>query len=162
MRFHVKNQETTSFKKRYDVGYKLPKLVFGDFSFTLLKSYNIEYIYLYNFKKSLKKYYGFKKSIDKKVWLFLHKNYPLTKKSKNARMGKGKGALTRYCSRTLKNHNIFEFRGFNLKELFFLKKIFNKKINIPLKIQSDFFLRKSYKYTYNSIENFFFNRKYGN
>lgn len=67
MRFNVKNQETTSFKKRYDLGYKSPKLVFGDFSFTLLKSYNIEYIYLYNFKKSLKKYYGFKKSLNKKV-----------------------------------------------------------------------------------------------
>jgi hypothetical protein len=67
VRFNIKNQETTSFKKRYDLGYKLPTLIFGDFSFTLLKSYNIEYIYLYNFKKSLKKYYGFKKSTDKKV-----------------------------------------------------------------------------------------------
>lgn len=67
MRFNIKNQETTSFKKRYDLGYKLPCLVFGEFSFTLLKSYNIEYIYLYNFKKSLKKYYGFKKSLNKRV-----------------------------------------------------------------------------------------------
>jgi ribosomal protein L16/L10AE len=161
MRFNIKNQETTSFKKRYDLGYKLPCLVLGEFSFTLLKSYNIEYIYLYNFKKSLKKYYGFKKSLNKKVWLFLHKNYPLTKKSKNARMGKGKGALARYCSRIVKNHNLFEFSGFNLKEVLFLKNIFLKKINIPLKIQGNFFLRKSYKYTFNSVENFFFNRKYG-
>lgn len=160
MRFNKKNQETTSFKKRYDLGYKTPQLVFGDFSFTLLKSYNIEYIYLYNFKKSLKKYYAFKKTNTKKVWLFLHKNYPLTKKSKNARMGKGKGSLTRYCSRIFKNHNLFEFSGFNLKELFFLKKIFKKKINIPIKIYNNFFLNKSYKVLYNHTECFFFFKKY--
>lgn len=76
-------------------------------------------------------------------------------------MGKGKGSLSRYCSRVFKNHNIFEFSGFNLKEVFFLKKIFKRKVNIPLKIYSNFFLRKTYKYTYNSVENFFFNRKYG-
>lgn len=159
MRFNIKNQETTSFKKRYNIGYKTAKLIFGDFSFTLLKSYNIEYIYLYNFKKSLKKYYNFKKSTTKKVWLFLHKNYPLTKKSKNARMGKGKGSISRYCSRIYKNHNIFEFVGFNLRELFFLKRIFNKKINIPVKINSSFFLNKTYK-TFSKSENFFFHRKY--
>jgi len=67
MRFNIKNQETTSFKKRHMIGYKIPNLIFGDFSFSLLKSYNIEYIYLYNFKKSLKKYYNFKKSTFKKV-----------------------------------------------------------------------------------------------
>ncbi len=161
MRFNIKNQETTSFKKRYSIGYKLPSLNFGDFSFTLLKSYNIEYIYLYNFKKSLKKYYNFKKSTTKKVWLFLHKNYPLTKKSKNARMGKGKGALSRYCSRTYKNHSLFEFIGFNLRELLILKKIFNKKVRIPTKITSTFFLNKQYNY-YSKNENFFFFKKYLN
>ena len=143
MRFNVKNQETVSFKKRYKIGYHLPHLVFGDFSITLCKSYNIEYIYLYNFKKSLKKYYTFKQNTSKKVWLFLHKNYPLTKKSKNARMGKGKGALSRYCSRVLQNHNIMEFSGFNLHELKRLKSILNKKINIPLKITTSFFLCKN-------------------
>ena len=43
MRFNVKNQETLSFKKRYKTGYSLPKLIFGDFSITLCKSYNLEY-----------------------------------------------------------------------------------------------------------------------
>lgn len=159
MRFNVKNQETTSFKKRYSIGYRLPSLIFGVFSFTLLKSYNIEYIYLYNFRKSLKKYYNFKKSKVKKVWLFLHRNYPLTKKSKNARMGKGKGTITRYCSRILQNHNLFEFTGFNLNELISLKKILNKKVGVPIKINTSFFLNKSYKYTSFS-ENFFAYKKY--
>ncbi len=159
MRFNVKNQETTSFKKRYMLGYNLPKLVFGSFSITSCKSYNLEYIYIYNFKKSIKKYYNFKKSNCKKVWLFLHKNYPLTKKSKNARMGKGKGALSRYCSRILQNHNIFEFSGFNLKEVFTLKKILKKKLNLPTKIIADFFKNNNYIYTQKN-EKFFFFKKY--
>lgn len=67
MRFNIKNQETTSFKKRYKIGFNKPKLIFGSFSITTCKSYNLEYIYLYNFKKSLKKYYTFKKNGFKKV-----------------------------------------------------------------------------------------------
>jgi ribosomal protein L16/L10AE len=106
LRFDIKNIETVSFKKRYKIGFKKKGLVFGDFSITLCKSYNIEYIYLYNFKKSLKKYHNFKKKNTKKIWLFLHKNYPLTKKSKNSRMGKGKGSFVRFCPRVLQNHNL--------------------------------------------------------
>ncbi len=159
MRFNVKNQETVSFKKRYKVGYSLPKLTFGDFSLTLCKSYNLEYIYLYNFKKSLKKYHTFKQNTNKKVWLFLHKNYPLTKKSKNARMGKGKGALNRYCSRVFQNHNLFEFSGFNLCELRRLQKILNKKINIPLKITTSFFSTKNTIFNKRN-ENIFFLKRY--
>ena len=159
MRFNIKNQETTSFKKRYKIGYRLPKLIFGDFSITLCKSYNLEYIYIYNFKKSLKKYFTFKKSNFKKVWLFIHKNYPLTKKSKNARMGKGKGTLSRFCTRIFQNHNLLEFSGFNLRDIISLKKILKKKINIPTKINSNFFCNKQYIFC-NKNENFFFYRRY--
>ena len=67
MKFNIKNIETVSFKKRYKIGFKKKKLIFGDFSIILCKSYNIEYIYLYNFKKSLKKYYNFKKNSTKKI-----------------------------------------------------------------------------------------------
>lgn len=159
MRFNKKNQETTSFKKRYKIGYKKPELIFGEFSLTLGKSYNIEYIYIYNFKKIFKRFFKTKKKKLKKVWLFLHKNYPLTKKSKNARMGKGKGALNRYCSRVVQNHNLFEFCGFNLSEVLKLKKIFNKKINIPLKIISTFFYCKNTVFKKKN-ENLFTIRKY--
>jgi len=158
MRFNIKNQETTSFKKRYNIGFKKPVLVFGDFSFTVTKSYNLEYIYIYNFKKSLKKYHNFK-TTTQKIWLFLHKNYPLTKKSKNARMGKGKGAIARYCSRILQNHNVFEFVGFSLKNLLFLKKIFKKKVNLTIKINSNFFLNQNYKVGV-VVEKHFFFKKY--
>lgn len=159
MRFNYKNRETTSFKKRYIIGYKLPKLLFGDFSLTLTKSYNIEYIYLFNLKRSIKKFYKLKKKKKKKIWLFLHRNYPLTKKSKNSRMGKGKGSFSRFCSRTNQNHNIFEFSGFSIAEVLSLKRIFNKKINIPIKIFSNFFLNFAYKHL-DLNENFFLFRFY--
>lgn len=139
MRFNKKNIETKSFKKRYSLCFKKKKLIFGTYALTLCKSYNLEYIYIYNFKKDLKKYYKFKKSLKKKVWLFLHKNYPITKKSKNARMGKGKGSVSRYCSRVLYNHNLFEFIGFNPNEIISLKKVFLKKLNIPVVVIGSFF-----------------------
>lgn len=160
MKFGLKNVETTSFKKRYPVGYRYLDIKFGDAAFTFCKSYNIEYIYIYNYRRSLKKFYKFKKNTKKKLWLFLHKNYPLTKKSKNSRMGKGKGGLSRYCSRILKNHNIFEFAGFNFYELVFLKKIFKKKINIPIKILSNFFFKKNYTIHSCCDAYFFFFRNY--
>ena len=159
MRFNIKNQDTTSFKKRYTIGYKIPKIIFGDFSLTITKSYNLEYIYLYNIRRGLKKI--FKKTKRGKIWLFLHKNYPLTKKSKNSRMGKGKGSLSRFCSRIKQNHNIFEFIGFSIKNVFFLKKLFLKKLKIPITIGCNFFLKKSYTH-FGKNENFLFFRGYKN
>jgi len=74
-------------------------------------------------------------------------------------MGKGKGALNRYCSRVFQNHNLLEFSGFNLYEVTVLRKILKKKLNIPTKINSYFFLNKCYNYA-NSNQNIFFFKKY--
>ena len=89
----------------------------------------------------------------------MHKNYPLTKKSKNSRMGKGKGSFTRFCSRVLQNHNLLEFTGFNILEIFFLKKNFQKKINIPIKIGFNFFKKINSIY-YGKNEIYFLKKKY--
>lgn len=158
MRFDFKNREMISFKKRYDLGYKDLNLIWGDYAMVLEKSYNIEYIYIYNFKKILKKFYKFKHK-QKKVWLFLFKNYPLTRKSKNARMGKGKGSFVRYCSRILKNQNIFEFIGFSLKEIKFLNKLFKIRVGIPIALYSNFFKNKQYV-CYDKSENFLLEKFY--
>jgi hypothetical protein len=74
-------------------------------------------------------------------------------------MGKGKGALNRYCSRVLQNHNLFEFSGFNLCELRRLQKILGKKINVPLKITTSFFFSKSTIFNKKN-ENLFFIKIY--
>ena len=158
MHFNIKNRETTSFKKRYPLGFKKLNLIFGDFAIILCKSYNIEYIYIYNFKRYLKRYYSFKKG-TKKVWLFLHKNYPLTKKSKNSRMGKGKGALARFCARVVQNHNLFEFSGFSINEVLKLKLLLKKKTNIPTKLFGSFFFNTDYN-VYQKNERWFFFKNY--
>jgi len=75
-------------------------------------------------------------------------------------MGKGKGSVARYCSRILKNHNLFEFAGFNIKELLLLKAIFLKKVQIPVKLYTNFFFKKNYILG-GSSEKFFFFKRYG-
>jgi hypothetical protein len=74
-------------------------------------------------------------------------------------MGKGKGSFVRFCSRILQNHNLFEFSGFNITEVKFLKKNFQKKINIPIRIGFDFFLKLNTIF-YSSNEIFFLKKKY--
>ena len=156
MRLSKNNKEIMSFKKRYNMGFKKPSILWGDFSMIFEKSYNVEYIYIKNFKKILKKFFKFKKK-TKKVWFFLSKNYPLTKKSKNSRMGKGKGKFVRYCSRILAHHSIFEFSGFSILNLNRLKIIFNRKLKIQINIFSKFFKNKQYKFLKKN-ENFFFHK----
>jgi ribosomal protein L16/L10AE len=63
-------------------------------------------------------------------------NTPLTKKSKNSRMGKGKGSLYRWLIRLPKNYKLIEFLNVNYFRLNLLTKKWSKKINLPLAFQS--------------------------
>jgi len=74
-------------------------------------------------------------------------------------MGKGKGAVTRYCFRVLQNHNLFEFKGFSLKELFNIKKIFRRKLNIPIHLLNNFFVEK-HKFCHKKIFHNGFSKRY--
>lgn len=76
-------------------------------------------------------------------------------------MGKGKGSVVRYCARILQNHSLLEFIGFNLKDLIFLKKIFKKKINLPIKINFNFFSKTNTCFFLKN-ELFFTTKKYNN
>lgn len=55
--------------------------------------------------------------INEKIWYFGKINFSLQKKSKNSRMGKGKGMIERYVIRLHKNHILFEFKGFSYYRL---------------------------------------------
>lgn len=50
--------------------------------------------------------------IFRRAWLGLRANYPLSKKPKNARMGKGKGSFTRWALRIKPGRALVEFQGF--------------------------------------------------
>jgi len=92
------------------------------------KRYNFELIYYAVLKRVLKKKYIAKRNFKKsrKLWFFLKKNSPISKKSKNARMGKGKGTNLRWVVRLKKKFCIrgdaeYEFLFFK-KNLFFYRK----------------------------------------
>ena len=78
---------------------KMIELKFGDGGLIFSKECKIEVKYLKIFKKFLKKIFkknfGYKYFYKQKCWLNLPTNFPLTKKSKNSRMGKGKGSFVR-------------------------------------------------------------------
>lgn len=123
-----KFKRRNSFKKIHD--YKIKNCFMSQLNFSktfkykvyFLKYLKIELIYISIFKKILKTL--FKKSILKKnYWVYWGSFYPLTKKSKNSRMGKGKGLLLRWvylCP------YYFCFGKFNVFSVFRLKLVFNK------------------------------------
>ena len=110
------------------------------------KEGRVELIHLtvlkYYIKHCLKKK---KKSlqISEKIWYLGKINFFLQKKSKNSRMGKGKGMLERAVIRVKKNFSIFEFKGFSVYRL---KKFY---ININKKLNLGFFLYFKKKINYN-------------
>ena len=74
-----------------------PILKNGNCGFFFLTNLRFEFVYLKllrrRFRITLKR--NKKTSISRKVWLNLKANYPISKKYKNARMGKGKGSFFR-------------------------------------------------------------------
>lgn len=66
---------------------------------------------------------------SKRVWYNIVSNHVIQCKSKNSRMGKGKGLFERRIIRLKKNAILFEFVGVPSNKLvFFIKKI-NKKLS---------------------------------
>lgn len=135
MRFkNLSNIKQVSFKLR---GFKKTiknRFVFGNSMIVLFKNSRFEAIYYELFRKFIKNILK-KKNVNnsqKNYWIFLRMNTPLTKKSKNSRMGKGKGALYRWLIRLPKNYKLIEFYNVNYYRLSLLTKKWSKKINLPL------------------------------
>jgi len=124
--FYIKTKEQVSFKQRNHVYKNFSKLTFGNLGFFFIKNFRFEYLYFLFFKKLLKllnknKFASFNKFF---FWFFLKGNFPLTKKSKNARMGKGKGVFSRWVIILANNFFFLEFLTYN-SEYFF--KYFSKR-----------------------------------
>lgn len=128
--FYLKTQEQVSFKKRYQKPKKKIKKIFGNIFLYTIKQLRFEPVYFNIFRKWLKLYLLYKKYpyIKNKIWINLNLNYPISKKSKNARMGKGKGSFFRWTIILSKNHKICELLFINKNRVKVLKKNINKKI----------------------------------
>lgn len=135
MKFDKKSFKPVSFKKRYRTGYDYSKLKYGNVGLKFLKEYNIEYIYLFELKRKLKFFLTLRKKIfNNNLWIFLQGNSPVSKKSKNSRMGKGKGSFLRLSCRVKKNMIFMEFLNLNFIILNKITLFFKKKNNLKVRI----------------------------
>lgn len=135
MRFDKKSYKPVSFKKRYNTGYLVDNLKYGNLGLKFTKSYSLEFIYMFELKKKLKFFLTLKKKIfNRNLWIFLNGNTPISKKSKNSRMGKGKGSFLRLSCRLKKNLIFIEFLNINFLILNKINNFFKKKNNLNTKI----------------------------
>lgn len=130
-----KNILPVKFKKRNKIkNYNYSLLKFGSFGFFLKNEFRFEFVYLALLKKNLKNLFinKIKYKLTKKYWIFLSKNYPISNKTKNARMGKGKGAFVRWAVRLKKYFVFFELTGLNFFRLNLLFSFFKKKLGVEM------------------------------
>lgn len=114
MKYSKNLSQARSFKKRYPSGYKLKNLKYGTSGVFFNKNYRVENIYLFDLKKKFKFFLTkYKKGLNKQLWIFIKRNYPISKKPKNSRMGKGKGKFVRLCTLVPKNFTFLEFLNMN-------------------------------------------------
>lgn len=117
------------------------------------KSYRIEFKYIVMLKRFLKKLKrrGIKKqkSIAYKLYVSLSQNYMLSKKSKNSRMGKGKGSFVREAIKVKKFRPFIYSNGHRLKSLTKLASRFSVKTNKSLSCFSSVGFDRTYSWTSN-------------
>lgn len=131
-------KEQKSFKKRGPLLKKVYKLRYGSVGLFfaqegLMKtSYfrRIARIIKLKFKRRSKKFKG----LHRRIWFFLQLNFPLTMKSTNSRMGKGKGGFTSWAIRVKTGQPMVEFKGFSFDFVLGLKSMFFKKLKLRLNV----------------------------
>jgi len=103
-----------------------------------------------------------RRSKYRKIWMFLWPNHILTRKSKNSRMGKGKGAFNRWVLKLRRGTTILESIGLSMSFLTKVVSWFNKQSKLKIHIVSNTKLFKrvriwnSSQCWYNYISNFRF------
>lgn len=131
-----KKDEVKVFKKRNKTESKLPTLTMGVSAICFYREGRFEGIYFRRLKKILKKY--FKNPCPRyfhrwrMCWLFAVSNFNLSKKSKNARMGKGRGGMVKWVFRIKANSKFLEFTGFSYYRLKYFLYTLQCKTNLPL------------------------------
>lgn len=111
-------------KKRYIYKRRATILLSnGSASFYFFHTIKFECVYLKFLRRRIKLLIKKikKKYLSRKIWINLKANYPLSKKSKNSRMGKGKGSFLRWVIIIKPMLSFLEFFGFNAFYLISLK-----------------------------------------
>lgn len=131
-------------KKRTFKYNKSPRLRFGTVGIYCLHTFRFEYRYCLFFRKFFKAIFRRRKRkivtvYRRKTWLFIRPNYVLTHKSKNARMGKGKGNFKRWCTIVYPGRVFIEHLNVSPN----IYKQYLKKLKYKLKIQLKLVLAKN-------------------
>lgn len=132
MRFNkLTSMEQVSFKNRNKYKNKKVYLRYGNIGLLILKNVQFEFIYFYMIKKFLKHFFKFKYSNANyfRIWVTLKANFPISKKSKNSRMGKGKGAFSRWLIKINQGTVFMEFKNVNYYRIKKLNTYWNKMLN---------------------------------
>lgn len=133
LRFQKSFQKTpVSQKKRFILkrqGYGF--IFFGSAAFFFLHQAQFEFVYLRLVRRRLrimlkKKGNRYK---NRRIWLNLKANFPISKKAKNSRMGKGKGAFVRWVAIIAPFSVFFSFFGVS----FYLLKKLIRRLNYLFK-----------------------------
>ncbi len=129
--------EQSSYKKRYFDGTQRLKNSFGNIGICTYKNCRFEYAYFNVIRRFLKSFLRIKYSKYQLtwIWVFLKGNFPIRRKSKNSRMGKGIGAFLRWAIRIPRGYNIIEFKGISVVRIKKLKNKWQKHLNFPIVIR---------------------------
>lgn len=130
--------QQTSNKKRYNDGFKKMRLAFGNIGICTFKTCRFEYAYLNIVRRFLKAMLKLKYARVNvaKIWIFMRFNYPIRRKSKNARMGKGVGAFLRWSTRLKRGYTLVEFKGISTVRVQKMCKKWQKHLSFPLVLYS--------------------------
>lgn len=133
------SSEQVSFKNRNKYKIKKVKLNYGNIGLAVFKNIQFEFVYFYIIKKFLKYFFKFKYATKNyfKVWVILKANFPISRKSKNSRMGKGKGSFTRWIIKLSMGSTIIEFKNVNYFRIKKLNSYWNKLLNFNTFILSN-------------------------
>ena len=127
------------FKKRTTKPSKETKLKFGDYGLLFNQQGLFEIKYIFILRRLLRKLRIKKNKKRRKVlirsrmiWFVLFPNFIISKKSKNSRMGKGKGSLVRWSIRVRQGLVFLEFRGFSLEKIKAVKNNLQNSLQIKI------------------------------
>lgn len=138
-----------SLKKRRFKTNKYPRLKYGTIGLYCLYQFRFEYTYCLFFRKFFKKFFKrLKRKIvtqkRKKMWMFIRPNYILTKKSKHARMGKGKGGHKRWCTLVYPGRVFIEHINISYKQYkrYHMKMCLKLKLHLKIITNTEKMLKK--------------------
>lgn len=128
-------------KNRNSNGFKRTSLRYGNYGLVFNHEGRFEIKYIFMIRKIIRKMKPKKARKKRKVffkpkmiWFFLFPNFIISQKSKNSRMGKGKGDIIRWTIRVKSGLVFFEFNGFSNLKLMALKARIQKLIHIKISL----------------------------